>query len=101
MTQHKCRPKGRRYICLRGRPLHVAVEKPQGCRASLALHVSWCVGFAMLVVRFRGEFAQLGRILPQSLFPGFFILERSKNLGGDGVLFVLGKLAHFSEGVCK
>jgi len=82
--------------------VHVAVERPQGWTASLALHVSLCAGLAapILVERLGGEFAQLGGILPKRLFPGFFILERRKNLGGDGVLFVLGELADFPERVC-
>ncbi|MFZ0964073.1 MAG: hypothetical protein WAO35_24670 [Terriglobia bacterium] len=55
----------------------------------------------MLVERVGGEFAELDGTLPQRPFPGFFTLERGKNLGGDGVLLALGELADFPEGVCQ
>jgi len=55
----------------------------------------------MLVERLLGEFAQLGGILPKHLSPGFFILERLENLGGDAVLLVLGEVGDFSERVFR
>jgi hypothetical protein len=55
----------------------------------------------MLAERLFGEFAQLGGILPEPLSPGFFILERLENLGGDAVLFVLAEVGDFSERVFR
>jgi len=53
------------------------------------------------LLRLGGQLAQLGRILPQRLRPGFFVFDRGKNLGGDRVLFVFRKLADSPERILE
>ena len=51
--------------------------------------------------RLGGEIVQLGGVLPKQPSPSLFILDRLKNLGGDGVLLVIGERADFAERVLK